>query len=509
MKVLVVDDQRLSRAGIIKMIEWEKLGLRLAGECSNGYEALETMNELEVDVVITDVRMPVLDGLQLIEQAKELYPHIAFLVISGFDDYAYVRKSIHLSVADYMLKPVDKLELNTLLRELIEKTQDARNLAATQLHKTREQFLHLLIEGAYDEEKQMIEDWSDIRLPDQENCFFAAMFDCEADKNKVNGWFRFLSDRCEIFLFRTRGNCYSLVAAGSEGVVSEVDCILRTMLSDREIYQLAGIGTVVFGIDRLKESLAKAYDAYTLQASLPENITGQENIPAAHASSNPSVLPLNATWEREWFILMKQGNRSAILSKIEELGSYQGRSTGETDWIESIYPYVLLRGAKEMFETGLINEQAYLDAFQIAKKLPYVAGIEARREIVGDYFSRSLDMEPQSQIKKVKEAIEKAKTFVDANFRQTINLTDLALTYYMSPGYFSTLFRQHTGRNFLEYLTQLRMEHAKWLIASNTNGKISDIAIQCGYQDLKYFRKLFKRYTGVTPLQYKEDSKLD
>ncbi|WP_239615062.1 response regulator [Cohnella mopanensis] len=509
MKVLVVDDQRLSRAGIIKMIDWDRLGLQLAGECANGHEALEAMSELEVDVVITDVRMPVLDGLQLIEKAKELYPHVAFLVISGFDDYAYVRKSIQLSVADYLLKPVDKLELNELMKELIEKTQDARNKAAVQLYKTREQFFRLLLEGAYDEEELMLEDWSDIRLPEGEDSFVASMFECEVDRRELFGQFRFLANRCEIFLLRTRDNAYTLITAGPTEYMEELLALLRTMFSDRSVYRLAGIGTIVSGIGRLRESVAKAYEGYTLQASLPEgaapppldyddaDITGSINI------------PLNTAWEREWFILMNQGNRSAILDKLNDLCHYRSSSTMSQDWIDSIFPYVLLRGAKELFEAGLTNEQDYLEAFRVAKKLPHVAEILSKRDIVADYFNRCLDTEPQAQAEKIKDAMEKAQAFVDANFNQPINLTDLALTSYMSPGYFSTLFRQHTGRNFLEYLTQLRMEHAKRLIDGNPNGKIGDIAIQCGYQDLKHFRKLFKRYTGVTPLQYKEDAALD
>lgn len=509
MKVLVVDDQRLSRAGIIKMIEWDRLGLRLAGECANGQEALEAMSELEVDVVITDVRMPVLDGLQFIEKAKELYPHVAFLVISGFDDYAYVRKSIQLSVADYLLKPVDKLELNALMKELIEKTQGARNKAAVQLYNTREQFFRLLLEGAYDEEERMLEDWSDIRLPEGEDRFLASMFECEMDRKKVIGEFQFLANRCEIFLLRTREHTYTLIAVGSTEFMGELLSILRTMLSDRSVYRLAGIGTVVRGIDRLRESVAKAYDAYTLQASLPEG-SASTSLDDADSEVTGSVeLPLNAAWEREWFILMKQGNRSAILDKLNDLSHYPTSSTMSQDWIDSIFPYVLLRGAKEMFEAGLTNERDYLEAFRIAKNLPHVAGMLSKRDIVADYFNRCLDTEPQAQAEKINDALKKAKAFVDANFDQPINLTDLALTSYMSPGYFSTLFRQHTGRNFLEYLTQLRMEHAKRLIEGNPNGKIGDIAIQCGYQDLKHFRKLFKRYTGVTPLQYKEDAAVD
>ncbi|MNI16368.1 putative response regulatory protein [compost metagenome] len=508
MKVLVVDDQRLSRAGIIKMVQWEQLGLELAGECANGREALEMMGELEIDVVITDVRMPVLGGLELIERAKEFYPHMAFVIISGFDDYVYVRKSIHLSVTDYLLKPVDQLELNALLSTLIEKTQGDRHKAAVQLQKTREQFFYMLLEGAYGHDEQMRADWEDIRLSDQEDHFIAAMFDSDLDKHRLHEQFQHLTPRCSLFLLRMR-NGYTCIAVGSAEDLGEVFTDIRTILTNRELFQLAGIGAIVKGIVRLNESVLQAYDAYTLQVSLPTTLDLNASTPLEWNQGSTPSNPLNAAWEREWFILLKQGNRKAIMNKLEELHNYDTGPLTHSDLAESVYPYVQLRGAREMYEVGMITEPTFIEAFQIAKKLPYIVGVEEKRRVVANFFIRCLDTEPEFRTHEVKEVVEKAKSFIDANFNQTINLSDLAQTYYMSPGYFSTLFRQHTGRNFLEYLTQLRMEHAKTLIDDNPNGKIGDIASQCGYQDLKHFRKLFKRYTGLTPLKYKEDTKLD
>jgi two-component system response regulator YesN len=509
MKILIVDDQRLSRAGIIKMIHWERLGLQLAGECANGHEALELLGENEVDLVITDVRMPVIDGLELAQLAKEFYPHLAFVVISGFDDYTYVRKSLHLAITDYLLKPVDQLELNTLLEAIIEKTKEARQQACLQLQKTREHFLFLLLEGAYEHNEQvMLAEWEDIRISAQEDSFFAAMFDSEMDKAEVHSQFQHLSSPCAFFVLRIRGS-YTLIAVGAEEELRAVFSGVRTVLSYRENFQFAGIGTIVNCIEKLNESVSKAYDAFTLQASLSpmaakviSNLTDSD--PVA-----PSFILLNAAWEREWFILLKQGNRRAVLNKLEELHVFHTQPMIHPDLVESIYPYVQLRGAREIFEAGLINEHTFMEAFEIAKKLPYIVGLEEKYAIVADFFGRCLETEPPFQAKEAKETVEKAKSYIDANFNQTINLTDLAQTYYMSPGYFSTLFRQHTGRNFLEYLTQLRMEHAKRLIKDNPTGKIGDIAIQCGYQDLKHFRKLFKRNTGLTPLKFKEDNQLD
>lgn len=512
MNVLVVDDQRLSRAGIIKMIQWDRLGLRLAGECANGFDALEKMSDLEVDIVITDVRMPVLNGLELIEQAKELYTHMAFLVISGFDDFAYVRKSIQLSVTDYLLKPVEKGDLNEVLEKLIAKTQEGRQRAASQLQKTRAQFFYRLLEGAYNQSSQLLMDWEDIRLSEQEDHFIAVMFDSDSDMADINEPFGLVSDRCATFLIRMRGNTFTLIVAGAEDVMKSVSDELRTALRNRDLFHYAGIGPLVSGIEQLGESASKAFDAYRLQASLPDT-AGQQASPSHTAEYVQSAsLSLNNAWEREWFVLIKKGKQGDILNKLEELhGTLDAQSINpdDPDVMESIYPYVLLRGSRTLYESGSMSEIVYLEAFQIAKKLPFIVGLDTKRHIVADYFIRCRETEPLLSAQKAKEAVERAKAFIDAHFHQSINITDLAQSYYMNPGYFSTLFRQYTGSNFLEYITQLRMNHAKALIEGNPSQKIGDIAVLCGYQDLKHFRKLFKRYTGITPLQYKEDAKID
>ena len=508
MKVLVVDDQRLSRAGIIKMIEWDRLGLQLAGECANGRETLDLLTNTDVDIVITDVRMPILGGLELIEQAKEQYPHISFIVISGYDDFAYVRKSIQLTVSDYLLKPVDQTEINTLLERLVEKTVAARQKLQTQLNKAREQFFYLLIESAYEQEELMLAEWEDIRLPEQKDCFIAAVFDSELDKHSLLAYLNEQIALNSIFLLRIRGS-YVLIAAGTALEMSAHHDALRKALSNREYVQFTGLGKLVNGVDQLQQSFHSAYDAYTLQASVRPHLNRETASSAADSDASAKAsIPLSAAWEREWFVVLKQGNRQAILGKLNELHT-QLQATPVSDLVDSVYPYVLLRGVRELYEAKMLNEPSYIEALQITKKLPFIVGLEEKRAIVSDFLNRSLQAESAFQAHEMKEAIEKAKLYIDMNFHQTINLTDLAQTYYMSPGYFSSMFRQHSGRNFLEYLTHLRIEHAKHLLKQNPAAKISDVAIQCGYQDLKHFRNLFKRFTGVTPLKYKEEMQFD
>src|SRR5690606_9406179 len=114
-------------------------------------EALEKIGDVESDIIITDVRMPLMNGLELVEKAREQYPDAEYVIISGYDDYSYTRKSIQLTVADYLLKPVDPEELNRLLRKLTDRLSERKRQAETDLRRERERFFHLISEGAYGE----------------------------------------------------------------------------------------------------------------------------------------------------------------------------------------------------------------------------------------------------------------------------------------------------------------------------------------------------------------------
>lgn len=507
MNVLVVDDQRLSRAGIVKMIEWERLGLTLAGESANGREALERIGDVEADIVITDVRMPVMSGLELIEKAKEQYPGLSYIVISGYDDYSYVRKSIQLTVADYLLKPVDPQELNALLEKIVRRHEEQSLQAEADLRRWRERFFHFLIEGVYEQdEAQLLEEFAEIRFAEAGSRFVAAVFESALDKQAVYETLRPLEMRMAVCVLRTRG-VYVLLAAAPALAADEVADMLGRLVAAGAYAALRriGVGTAAHGVAKVRESVGKAFDAYTILTSRP---AGGEEEPAATyerlESEAANLIPLSAAWEQEWALHLRQGNRDAALGKLADL--LRDGTSAHPDVADSTYHYVLLRGARELYESGLIREPDFLEACRIARSLPAVVSPDEKQRTVTDFFVSRLKAPEDEQALETRQAVEKARAYIDAHFCETINLSELAQRSYMSPGYFSSLFRQYTGSNFLEYVTNLRIERAKELLAADPERKIGDVALLCGYQDIKYFRKLFKRHTGITPLSFKEDA---
>lgn len=509
MNVLIVDDQRLSRAGLVKMIEWEKLGLTPAGECANGRDALERIGDAEADIVITDVRMPVMNGLELIEKAKEQYPDIAYVIVSGYDDFAYVRKSVQLTVADYLLKPVDPKELNELLARLVNRGEQRLKKAEADLRGSREQFFRYLLEGAYGEDgPDMLAEFAEIRFAGLGDRFVAAVFESELDKPSVYEVLRPMAERIAgVCVFRTRG-VYMLIAAAPTLMADDIAAELeRAAAGNGQAFARVSIGRAAEGIGRVKETAGEAFDAYTIRTSRGGD---RAEVPVTFGemeAQTADFVPLTAAWEQEWAFHLRQGNRREALDKLGEL--LDAGHSAHPDIVDGSYHYVLLRGARELYEAGLIREPDFLEACRIARSLPRIVSLEDKQRTVTDFFRRRLKETDSENAMEARLAVEKAKAYIDAHFCQTINLSELAQSSYMSPGYFSSLFRQYTGKNFLEYVAHLRIEHAKKLLAADPSRKIGDVALQCGYQDLKYFRKLFKRHTGITPVSYKEDASGD
>ncbi len=512
MNVLIVDDQRLSRAGLAKMIDWERLGLIAVGESANGKDALERIGDTDADIVITDVRMPAMGGLELVEKAREQYPDIAWIIVSGYDDFSYVRKSIQLTVADYLLKPVNPHELNELLSKLVQKKVEQRLKTETERRRLRERFFHLLLEGAYgnaeETEFELLSDFSDLQFTSPKGKFVAVAFDSRLDKSTLYQSLQPLETDYEFCLLRIR-TVYTLILVSADLMTDRLALALQQItIENLPLLHNISIGSIAENIYQVPKSVGQALDAFAIRNSYKSDNTDEPFFYDTMENSMTANIPLTAAWEQEWAVHLRLGNRQQALDKLDEL--LVSNSMGiQSNIIDGCCQYVLLRGARELYESGLIREPDFAEACRLAGIIPAKLTTEDKRREVTDFFRSRLKETESFSMMKARHAVENARAYIDANYCQSINLSELAQNSYMSPGHFSSLFRQLTGKNFLEYLTYLRIEHAKTLLHTDPNRKIGEVAQQCGYQDMKYFRKLFKRHTGLTPASFKEELRSD
>lgn len=385
--MLIVDDQRLSRSRLIQLVDWQGLGIRLAGEAANGQEAMDKIVDTDADLVLTDVRMPVMNGLQLIEKAREQFgTDIGFIVTSGYDEFEYVRQSLRMTVADYLLKPVDGGELNKVLRRFVDSRRELTARHAAMLRQRQEQWLYYVVEGVFDSD--------------------AALLEAEAADAGFAG----------------EGRAYAVASLGpqAEPGAAALDAILPPD-AVRIIIRTRGTWLA----------------ALSLPAGAIDGVSGRGQASGLRISE---------------FVDKPASLSDRIRSVVGQLSDRHGVSleVGENN--------------QEEPDSGL----------------------------------------PDSPTGDIRQAMLEMKAYIDRHYRESLTLTELAKRMYISPGYFCSLFRQTTGVNYLEYIAGLRMDLAKRLLSERPELRINEVAELCGYQDLKYFRKLFKRYHGVTPMKLKE-----
>lgn len=502
MNVLVVDDQRLSRKGIMKMIEWEQLDLKLAGECSNGKEALQIMENQDIDILLTDIRMPVMNGLELADKAKEWNPDLSVIVFSGYDDFEYIRRSLRLSVTDYLLKPVKKDELNTTLQNLVRSKYKDREAYETTLHKFRSQFFYAYLEGGYEDKENLELDYQSIHFGHVDDPICAVVMDGLQEKQDDIG----LS---EIFHFMEYANHALIKIRNIHALIlSAPNLDEKAVLSGFQKYQnhlhcrSVVIGPVVNGIHNLQQSFETAYNSYIIHSNLSYHEVVAPRLYNEVRTTDPHEVTFDAKTEQEWMFHLKQGNWKLANQLLDQL--FISNRKNHDELADSMLQYLLVNGSKELYQEGQINESKFLEACTISRNFPREKDRVAKEKQIMTFFQTCLSQASSEHSQHAYEQIEKAKRYVETHYLENINMTSLAQQTFMSPSYFSLLFRKVTGVNFLEYLTKLRMEFAKKTIKSQKEMKIYEIAEMCGYQDVKYFRKLFKKHTGMTPQKYKE-----
>lgn len=505
LQVLLVDDEPWVLEGLRTMVNWEKHGFRVCGEALDGPGALAMIEELRPELVFTDIRMPAVTGLELIERSRQtLKRPPEFVILSGYDDFNYALTAMRQRAVDYLLKPIDEEEIEALLAKLGQKITD--ELAAERsLPRKRSLFvnnlLNRLIQGEGDPELQS-EAARSLGLPGEAE-LRCALIDTGADGSG-------LSQRIGAFFAQDAGRFFQ-DRAGRTGVIlraedmtdsrlEETGLAVNRELAERKQRVLVTVSGIAKGMGAIRELYLQALDLNRAKRSQGKTGLFFHNGPAS------------ATWQdaayKGWFRrlpeLVEAGAPEMIDSAIEE--AFAALTCGQAD-IEA------LQADAANLELTLCRQMAGFhgdpDGFMKRMQAEYgslggIADYAALKRYV-----RRLCLEAAAQIGELKRRSEGNTIFqviryVDGAYRSKLKLQTLAQKFHMNPAYLGQLFKKETGKPFNEYLNMKRIEEAKRLL-KRTPMKISEIALQVGYPNTDYFLSKFKQATGVLPSVYKQE----
>lgn len=525
--LLLVDDEEEVTQVIERKIDWSKLGFCVIGHANNGLKALEMIEEFQPDVVMTDIRMPYMDGMQLCGEIKSRYPTTKILLFTGFDEFEYAKEAVHLEIEEYILKPLNAIELTEVFAKLKQKLDqeidEKRNVETLQkyymdsLPLLQANFYSTLIEGRIYEEQleQYLKDYqiqfeapvfgcivihtSTNRVPEGMNPqLLAISVERQAKEQLAPKW----KAKCFAYL----GNTVLIVQLRQESEISELtdECDRFCKYVHRILGAVTtiGVGAVCNELLELSKSYQGAKEAvsYRVLYGSSRAINIKEIVPKKQVnqevSSEGELLEL--------FKMIRLGSEAQIEESVENYLKHlfvpsetlQKHHVALMELISTLYRFSenneisSKEFSKEMGEIYqvLINlEPEGLKKWLLKVSLSF-------REQITDARSSS-----------TKSLITKAKTYVESHYREEgLSLDDICEELGVSNSYFSSMFKKETGNSFVGYLTEYRMEKAcKRLI--ETNEKSYMIAKSVGYTDANYFSYVFKRQYGVSPSKYRTE----
>lgn len=515
-KCLIVDDEKMIRMGIKKVIKWESLGVGEVFTAASAGEALEILGKYRPEIMITDIQMTQMTGLELIEEARKILPELRVLVLTGYDNFEYARQSLRLKVQDFFLKPVEEEDLSKAVGEQVKYLDAVKEEAKNSILMQRtqgtaeqlqlEKYMRELIHRRQDcgELLEMIKKQYQFDLPRNFQIVLIVPT-LYMNEQPLEENFRAMS---------VKNVCMSVVDSQEEGITfSDDDGTIAVVYFLRNEED-----SVLEKAEELAEILRDEFD------TKPKMVIGgiAEGFENLHISYNDAKYLLNTEREGIQDIIQTFGaqNKKNIFRDIyAELKGIMCTNTGNPEYVMKAFhtfakatesyqlsQQTVRRLCFEIATTTYFSytgdsgevESGKLDA--LSRSLLSATREEAC-EVTEMFLSQMLGKEEEN----VHEIIAKAKSYISEHLTEDLTVSNIAAMLYITPNYFSRLFKRVTKEGCSEYIVRKRIEKAKSLLET-TSLKTGKIAMMVGYRDTNYFSLAFKKHTGKSPTKYREET---
>lgn len=532
--IILVDDEEEVRKSIIKQIDWESAGFQVVGDAENGEDALEKIEVLEPDVVLTDIRMPYMDGLTLAEKIRQRYPSTKVVIFSGYDDFEYAQKAIKLNVTEYILKPVNVEELTSILKRikynLDEEIEEKRNVSRLRenyrksLPIIREQFFNDMVHrrladdliesklreydipitgarkwiiAAIDVEKSDDRSKKTLSLHEEEELIPISVMQIVREK---------LKSYCRFSLFQSTAEAGMVVIAALDddntttGLIDVLGDICKETKRILEVPVTIGIGHSVTGLSKIAGSYQSAVEALGYKAVVGSGITIYINDMEPVGSGK---LEFDNSDESDFISAVKFGPDEKIEAVMVRIsGKLESARVHYRQ--QQVYVFGVLNTVIQMIQQYDLNLEEILGG-----ELEYLSVIDKlqKREEFGEWLlktARKMNQAiNQERDMTTRQVIQQARQYIMDNYQNPdLSVEMICRHLHMSPAYFSTMFKKETGQAYIAYLTEIRLNKAVELL-NKTDDKTYVIASKVGYQEQNYFSYVFKKKFGVSPTKFR------
>lgn len=534
-KVFLVEDEMVIRRGIKNSIDWEKEGYIFCGEASDGELAYPMIIKEKPDILITDIRMPFMDGLELCKLVKKELPNIKILILSGYDEFDYAKEAIRLGVTEYLLKPISSgklLEALNGVSESIRREKEDKDLVRKYMEEMREntehekqKFFEQMIAGNLSM-ADALETGKKYEMNLSAGMYNLLLFRFTlGEENRKSGELlgeaeyaiEKLTERLEyVFEFQrgVEGWAFLLMADNEEQMserVKELSKDLEEIMKNYStIAYFGGIGQPVARLRELEESFREAERALAARFTMELNrIISVEDIRMAQNVDTLDDIEITnfGEIEKTRTMLEKFLNNGAedeidefVDVYINELSEENLKSVLMRQYI-IMDAYIVMMSFCEKFEG--IEGEMQAQSEELKNSMKTIQTLEEIKNYIRMLLKKIIGVRDTISGRRYSDIIEIAKDQIRKTYMSDeISLNTIAAEVGMSPSYFSSIFSKEMGKTFVEYLTEIRMDRAKELLMCSSM-KTSEIGYEVGYKDPHYFSYIFKKTQNCTPKEFR------
>ncbi|MGP4060388.1 response regulator transcription factor [Halobacillus sp. H74] len=523
LNIMIVDDEKQIRNGLRMKIDEQKLELSIVEEASNGREALKKLNEIPIDILITDVKMPGMDGVELVKKCKEMNFKGKMLVLSGYSDYEYVRHTMKEGVKDYLLKPVDPEELEEVLIKLrseieedirlTREKKDLRSLVSSQLQEVKEKYLlHLVKEDWFDQEakghrlrqlkmEELTEEHAkfqfvaiEIRgkgnredLIDQLWLPFRMM--CREIAEKYDNVYFFYDQnytRMAHFLFQLQHDDKEEVYE----VIHEVQHYTNEYL---RLGTVVGIGALIEGLGELKNGFISSIMSWS-----QSQINSYSQV--VDGSGRQNLIEFPPQVERRLINAVEQLDYKTFHENVVNILNGDDGSIFTFSFASN---RILLLLQSFITKYGIESRRIQSLFWECQQNIWNMTSYKKVLAKLLELATKIMEYIKDTRISNGQSIIESVQRYIHQHYSDDISLTDVADLFHMNSSYLSDLFKRHTGNNFSDYVTRTRMEKAKEFL-KDPHLKVTEVAFMVGFSNSGYFSTVFKKYYEQSPLEFRK-----
>lgn len=532
--LMIVDDEAIFRKGLRHMISEMQSEWIVVDEAEDGSEAIEKMERHRPDFVITDIRMPVMNGIEMQYVMKERFPSISCIVMSGYSDFEYARESLRLGAKDYLTKPIVRQELYRILNQLrdawMENQADNAEILPKESaedrqakERLRHHIIKSLLDGSAGPEELDLMDYVGIQLPHPSSACLITILDRELIEqeryNRVNpslfslfisqfiresmasekdwsGFVYVLSESKIVTLVN-----YDPVAGAYERLTQWARSVCRNIKKMSSLSITIGIGGEAFERDTISGSCHEAEIAL-----LHRLVMNGERVLTYHEVTSVPGIRMN-TGEFDWSALDKgidEGDAEQTRLKTRRLVMKLCETAASPETVQRQVCAMLLHFYETAVKLNLVQD--WLPGSDIKQVLERTLAITTKHELA-DSCQQLLGLLCEKVAARRSSSpinpIETVARYVDEHYDKTITLGMMADLVYLNPSYLSTLFKNKLGITFIDYVSERRIQEAKRLLVT-TEIRIADIAKAAGFSNLRHFNRVFRSIAGETPKEYRD-----